>query len=80
MLAYLRGLFHAVSKSCKVQGQCLILATCRQEVLVLEIALDGRGTPLAFEELMNDGLGLERAATDRDMAAWQEDAESSVQG
>lgn len=79
VLAYPRGLFHVVSESCKVQGQCLILVGCRQEVLILEIALDRDGASLAFEGRMDDGRGVERAATDRDMAAWEEDAEASAQ-
>jgi len=68
-----------VSESCKVQGQCLILVGCRQEVLVLEIALDRDGTSLAFEGRIDDGRGVERTATDRDMAACEEDAEAPAQ-
>lgn len=51
-----------VSESCKVQGQCLIPVGYRQEVLVLENALDKLGAPLVFEALVIDGRGSESSS------------------
>ena len=48
-----RGLFHVAPKSCKAQGQCLILVSCRQEVLILVIALGRDCASLAFEVNMD---------------------------
>jgi hypothetical protein len=65
VLAYPRGLFYVASKSCGMQRQCSILVSCRQEIAVLEIALDGDGAWPAFK-MKIDAASREQELTGTD--------------